>query len=158
MQARLDSLLGEYESGRMTRRDLIASLALLVASSAAASDSESLYGATELNHVTIRVSDLKRSREFYQHLLGLSVMKQNNDLCYLKSNRGFLCLWQTDKSTPTGFDHFCFGIPGFDRAASMTKLSANGLSLRHDPDDPKTVYVRDPDNITVQLEPAGFTG
>jgi catechol 2,3-dioxygenase-like lactoylglutathione lyase family enzyme len=157
MEARFDSLLREYESGRMTRRDLITSLVLLVASSAKASDSHNLYGATELNHVTIRVSELKRSKEFYQHLLGLAVMKEDNELCYLKSDRGFLCLWQAG-NVPPGFDHFCFGIPGFDRAVGKSNLSANRLTLRRDADDPQTVYVLDPDNITVQLEPAGYAG
>jgi len=157
MEARFDSLLREYEWGRMTRRDLITSLVLLVASSAKASDSHNLYGATELNHVTIRVSDLKRSKEFYQHLLGLAVMKEDNELCYLKSDRGFLCLWQAG-NVPPGFDHFCFGIPGFDRAVGKSNLSANRLTLRRDADDPQTVYVLDPDNITVQLEPAGYSG
>jgi len=158
MKARLDSMLSQYETGQITRRNLIASLSLLMALSARASDSDSLYRATELNHVTIRVSDLKRSKGFYQHLLGLSVMKENAELCYLKSDRGFLCLWQTDKATLPGFDHFCFGVPDFDRAACMAKLSASMLALRQDTDDPQTVYVLDPDKITVQLEPAGFTG
>jgi hypothetical protein len=47
MEARVDSLLGEYESGRITRRHLIALLTLFVASRAAASDSDSMYRATE---------------------------------------------------------------------------------------------------------------
>jgi len=157
MQAKLDLLLSQYEAGRMTRRDLIASLVLLVGSAAGAADS-SLYRAVELNHVTIRVSDLKRSKDFYQRMLGLSLMKEDNELCYLRSARGFLCLWKSGEATQPGFDHFCFGIPNLDRAAAMTKLTASGLTLRHDRDDPNTVYALDPDNITVQLEPAGYKG
>src|SRR5215470_6599821 len=140
MKERLDSVLNQYETGRITRRDLIASVALLVASSARAVGSDSLYRASELNHVTIRVSDLNRSKEFYQHLLRLSVMKENAELCYLRSDKGFLCLWQTDKTTTPGFDHFCFGIPEFNRATEMAKLASREFILRHDADDPKTVY------------------
>ena len=158
MKERLDSLLSQYEAGRISRRDLIALLALLVPSLSRAVDSGPLYRATELNHVTIRVSDLKRSKEFYQHLLGLSVMKENAELCYLRSERGFLCLWQTDKATTPGVDHFCFGIPEFNRIGEMAKLTSSKFVLRSDADDPKTVYVLDPDKITVQLEPAGFAG
>src|SRR5215472_4107979 len=119
MKERLDSLLSQYEAGRVSRRDLIAFVSLLVPSLARAVDSDSLYRASELNHVTVRVSDLKRSKEFYQRLLGLSVMKENAELCYLRSDKGFLCLWQTDKTTPPGVDHFCFGISEFNRAAEM---------------------------------------
>jgi Glyoxalase/Bleomycin resistance protein/Dioxygenase superfamily len=97
MQARLDSLLRQYESGRITRRDLIASLAFVVASCATASYSGSLYRATELNHVTLRVRHLKRSKEFYQGLLGLPVMQEDDQLCYLRSGTGFLCLVQADE-------------------------------------------------------------
>jgi catechol 2,3-dioxygenase-like lactoylglutathione lyase family enzyme len=158
MKTTLDSMLSRYETGEITRRDLISSIALLMALPAEAKDSESLYRATELNHVTIRVSDLKRSKEFYQYVFGLSVMKEDAELCYLKSGRGFLCLSQADKGTSPGFDHFCFGVPDFDRAAGMTRLSASKLALRHDTDDPQIVYVLDPDKISVQLEPAGYAG
>lgn len=158
MEARLDCLLRQYESGRITRRDLIASLAFVVTSCAAASGSDSLYRATELNHVTLRVSDLKRSKEFYQHLFGLPVMQEDDQICYLRSGTGFLCLVQTDRGMRPGFDHLCFGIGGFDRAVGMARLSSTGLALRHDPDDPETVYVLDPDNNSVQLEPTGYSG
>lgn len=154
MERALDSLLRQYESGGISRRDLIVSLALLVASTAVASDSNSIYRATELNHVTIRVSDLKRSKEFYQHLLGLAVTKEDKHVCRLSSGRGAVALWQADAAP--GFDHFCFGVPGFQRSAGMAKLSGLGMALRHDKDDPETVYVLDPDNLTVQLEPEGF--
>lgn len=158
MKAKLDCLLREYESGQITRRNLIASLALLVASYAPASDFDSLYRATELNHVTIRVYNLKRSKAFYQHLLGLSVMQEDDQICYLNSGTGFLCLVQTEKDTPPGFDHLCFGIEGFDRTVGMAKLSTTGLALRQDPGDPNTIYVLDPDKNSVQLEPAGYAG
>jgi catechol 2,3-dioxygenase-like lactoylglutathione lyase family enzyme len=146
MEATLDSLIRQYESGRMTRRDLIASLVFLAGSCAVADDLDSLYRATELNHVTIRVTNLKRSKEFYQHLLGLPVMQEDDQICYLKSGTGFLCLVQTGKETPPGFDHLCFGIGAFDRTVGMAKLSTTGLPLRHDPGDPDTIYVLDPDN------------
>ncbi len=156
METGLDSLLRQYESGRITRRDLIASLALLVATSAVASDSDSVYRATELNHVTIRVSDLKRSKQFYQHLLGLTVTKEDKHVCRLSSGRGAVSLWQASGSAGPGFDHFCFGVPGFERRAGMAKLTGMGMALRHDKNDPETVYVLDPDKFTVQLEPEGF--
>jgi catechol 2,3-dioxygenase-like lactoylglutathione lyase family enzyme len=158
MEAKLDSLLRQYDSGQMTRRDLIASLAFFVASYAAASDLGSLYRAIELNHVTIRVTDLRRSKEFYQHLLGLSVMQEDDQICYLGSGTGFLCLVQTDKGVSPGFDHLCFGIADFDRTVGRAKLSTTGLPLRQDPGDPDTIYVLDPDNNSVQLEAAGYAG
>jgi Glyoxalase/Bleomycin resistance protein/Dioxygenase superfamily len=138
MKHTVDSLLHQYESGWITRRDLIASLVCLIMSSVGATDLQSLYGATELNHPTIRVSDLKRSKEFYQRVLGLSLMKEDSESVYPNGGKGWLSLWRTNGSAGPGLDHFCFGVPNFDRKTGMAKLTAAGMSLRHDKDDPAT--------------------
>jgi catechol 2,3-dioxygenase-like lactoylglutathione lyase family enzyme len=157
MVAKLESLLTQYESGRMNRRELLGALAILAGSRSPASEPSPLFRAVELNHVTLRTRDLARSKEFYQRLLGLRVFKEEKDLCYLDSGKGFLCLWQAGSTTP-GFDHLCFGVEIFDPPSAREVLKANGMSLRRDPDDPNTVYVQSPDDVAVQLEARGYKG
>jgi len=120
MLDQLETLLTQYESGHMDRRELLGALAMLAASPSLASGPCSLFHAVELNHATLRSRDLARSKEFYQRLLGLRVMKEEKDLCYLHSGRGFLCLWQAGSSAP-GCDHLCFGVENFDQPHALAK-------------------------------------
>jgi catechol 2,3-dioxygenase-like lactoylglutathione lyase family enzyme len=116
----------------------------------------------ELNHVTLRVRDIGRSREFYSKLLGLQVLHEDKDSCKLSLGRGFLSLWQ---HTGPGFDHWCVGVDHFTRASATAQdhtrdsvretLVRAGFSLRRDEGD-STIYVRDPDGNVVQLEAPGF--
>jgi catechol 2,3-dioxygenase-like lactoylglutathione lyase family enzyme len=153
----VERLVTQYESGRLNRRDLLGALAMLAASPSLVFGPSSLFRAAELNHVTLRSRDLARSKEFYQRLLGLRVVKEEKDLCYLDSGRGFLCLWQAGGPT-AGCDHLCFGVEKFDRRRAFATLQANGISLRRDPDDPDTIYVLGPDEVPVQLEAQGYKG
>jgi catechol 2,3-dioxygenase-like lactoylglutathione lyase family enzyme len=157
MLASMERLLTQYESGRMNRRDLLGALAMLAAPPSLASGSSPLFRAVELNHATLRSQDLARSKEFCQRLLGLRVMQEEKDLCYLDSGRGFLCLWQVGGATP-GCDHLCFGVEKFDRPSAVRTLQTEGMSLRRDPDDPDTIYVLGPDEVPAQLEAQGYKG
>jgi len=38
----------------------------------------------------------------------------------------------------------------------MENLKKSGFTLRRDPDDPGTIYVLDPDEFAVQLEPSDY--
>lgn len=116
----------------------------------------------ELNHVTVRVSDLGRSKQFYSKLLNLKVLNEDRYTCRLSLGRGVLALWED--SAP-GFDHWCVGVAPFTQARANTQdrtrdsvrdmLQRDGFSLRQDEGD-STIYVRDPDGNVVQLEAAGF--
>lgn len=157
MEDILDNLLRRYDTAQLSRRDLLGALAAFVSLPSAGSP---LLGAapfqtTELNHVTLRVSDLSRSKKFYQTLLGLPVLKEDKDTCRLGTGRGFVSLWRIEGAEVPGVDHWCVGLNRFDRDAGRASVEAAGYQLRHDPNDP-TVYVLDPDGLSVQLEAKGF--
>ena len=166
MEHILDALVNSYEQGKCNRRELLAALGGLVAAGqrgeAAAALPELPVRCRELNHITLRVNDLARSRRFYSQLLGLPLIKEDKNVCYLSLGRGFLALWQ---SSDSGFDHWCVGVQPFTRARATAddrsreplrdRLKREGFSLRQDADDP-TIYVRDPDGFAVQLEAPGF--
>ena len=70
----LEQLMTEYEEGRCDRRQLLVALAALMttgATHAIAPSPAPQFRGRELNHVTLRVADLGRSKEFYAKLLGL---------------------------------------------------------------------------------------
>jgi catechol 2,3-dioxygenase-like lactoylglutathione lyase family enzyme len=161
----LDGLVSRYEQGRCSRRELLATLGALVAMvplHSAAALPASPFRCRELNHVTLRVKDLGRSKQFYSKLLGLPLLSEDKDSCRLSLGRGFVSLWLDSAS---GFDHWCVGVDAFTQARAGAQdhtrdsvrdsLQREGFSLRRDEGD-STIYVRDPDGNVVQLEARGF--
>src|SRR5713226_3006022 len=69
MQLIIEKMLVDFERGGMTRRQLALSLAALVSSAQAAPKQENLRAVT-LNHVTVRVPDVRRTSQFYQEFFG----------------------------------------------------------------------------------------
>src|SRR5260370_35180271 len=78
MEHVISSLLGRYESGTLTRRELIQGLALLTVASGTISAADTGFAGTTINHVSIQVSDIKRSAEFYMRAFGLPNLKAGN--------------------------------------------------------------------------------
>jgi catechol 2,3-dioxygenase-like lactoylglutathione lyase family enzyme len=165
MQDVLDGLVSRYEQGQCSRRELLATLGMLLAVppvQLAAALPTPPFRCRELNHVTLRVRELGRSKQFYSQLLGLPLLHEDSDSCRLSLGRGFLSLWQ---ESATGFDHWCVGVESFTRARASAEdrtrdsvrdaLVREGFSLRKDEGD-STIYVRDPDGNVVQLEAPGF--
>ena len=67
----IEKMLDSYEKGGVSRRDFVQSLAVIIAAPTILSQSGTAPFAGEmLNHVTLGVSDVARSKKFYQSLLG----------------------------------------------------------------------------------------
>jgi catechol 2,3-dioxygenase-like lactoylglutathione lyase family enzyme len=89
MEALVSKLLGDFESGKMTRRQLIQSLALCATVPAAAAAAAQMPAAGSaasgpapwktvwLDHISYAVSDYKKSTEFYTNLMGWEVENDN---------------------------------------------------------------------------------
>ena len=111
------------------------------------------HGAT-INHVTLYVSDMRRSRAFYTELLGLPIRDEGVDFCEFRCGSGFLGLYEKGGTTParTGIDHFCIGVEGLDvKKAFKTLQQALPSAAPELKEEDTQVYVRDPDGILVQL-------
>ena len=77
MSSMLDSLFDQYESGKMTRRNLVQALAALVLpATALAQDAapapEPIVRGLGVNHIGLTVADIDRSFAFYQKLFGVT--------------------------------------------------------------------------------------
>ena len=76
-------LLGDFENGRMTRRQLIQSLALAATAASGASAAVASVPAAggfktiSVDHISYQVSDYARTRDFYADLLGMTVANDN---------------------------------------------------------------------------------
>ena len=76
-------ILESDELGTVGRRRLLQGLVALAAASNTADAYASTFQGVDLNHLAIRVTDVERSRDFYQKLLGLPVIREGQDNCFL---------------------------------------------------------------------------
>ena len=150
MEHIISSLLGRYESGTLTRRELIQGLAMLTVASGAVSGADTGFAATTINHVSIQVSDIKRSADFYMRAFGLPKRKAGSpDAVRLGVGPSHLTLRQ---EKPSGnVDHFCLGIDKFNRESVIRDLKARGVAPEPDEKGPQGFHVKDPDGFRVQL-------
>jgi len=123
MKEIIASLLESYERGKVSRRQLIQGLAAIAASG----HTVPAFGSTfvGLNHIAIRVTNVQRSRDFYQTHLGAPVIHESETNCFLGLGKNFLTLFQNQ--TP-GLDHFCIAIQNFNADAVMEDLKRQGLN------------------------------
>jgi catechol 2,3-dioxygenase-like lactoylglutathione lyase family enzyme len=163
MSAGLDRLVRQYEDGQLSRRDLIAALAALVAGAAAprAVDAASTVGPVkQMNHVSIFVPDVQKSKQFYQDVFGLPLLTSQDPGVNLSTGSGFLGIYPAPATAPKGsINHLCLGIEGFDADAVLKTLTERGVTARiRQRGDTKELYLTDPDGISVQLQDTKYIG
>jgi len=144
----------------ITRRDLIAG-AVLLGTAGTARGWEAALPVAGLDHVNIRVPDVRRSGEFYGKLFGAEVSRAENAFASAGTRRGELWFVRLGQSSlaispmapgeKAGIDHFCFGVEGFNRDAMREKLT--GLNLQIDRTDPpgNNLWTRDPVGHLIQF-------
>ena len=115
----VETLLTHYESGRMSRRDLVALLTALAAAPLPAAAQPDALKAATLNHASLIVSDLDRSVAFYQRAFGLPVKSTQQGGVNLAVGDAFLGIYQAGPNAVPHINHFCFGIRNFDPAATV---------------------------------------
>ena len=149
MEQLIHRLIGRYETGAMSRRELVGALAVLSTSGASAWAAADGFESSALNHVSITVSDLQRSVEFYQRVFGLPLQSENKaaQLVQLKLGKSHLSIRRADG--PKGVDHFAIGIERFNKDSVIADLKARGATPRDDPG--AGLHVVDPDGLNVQL-------
>jgi catechol 2,3-dioxygenase-like lactoylglutathione lyase family enzyme len=168
MSAEIDGLVGKFEARAMSRRELVAALAGLVAAAAATTAAQDAtvvkvaQGRT-INHVSMAVTDVERSAAFYKALLGLKeVSRPGNGGINLGLSDGFLGLYKLPN--PGTVNHFCIGVDDFDPDKMADKLKAQGIQATVDRNPANRtsggdqLYFTDPDKTRVQLGPNGYQG
>jgi len=120
---------------------------------------------TGFHHITLNVTDLARSRAFYEGVLGLTVDQDfpGEKLRLRFSDQGRLVLKPPLPGTPAGdqfserrigLDHLAIGVSSRAELDELTDtLRRNGITadLHHDPLGPAMVVFRDPDNIQLEF-------
>jgi catechol 2,3-dioxygenase-like lactoylglutathione lyase family enzyme len=150
-------LLADFEHGRMTRRQLIQSLALTAtaaspagAAPAAAGDGKGFRTLT-INHISYQVADYKKTRDFYTDLMGMQATQDDGRRqCYLSFGDTFIIPRNARQgTTPPRVDHIAYTIDNWNKGAVEAELKRRGLEPR--PDTDNSFHVKDPDGFDLQI-------
>jgi catechol 2,3-dioxygenase-like lactoylglutathione lyase family enzyme len=151
MDSIITDLVGRFDRGTLSRRDLIQGLTVLAAAGGAASATAQTtpFNATRIDHISIQVTDMARSREFYEKIFGLKVLSEDkeNEIVRMGVTRIIVSL---HRKPPVGIvDHFAIAIDRFDREAVTAELAKQGLTAEQNLD--YGFFVRDPEGVPVQI-------
>lgn len=153
----IDSLVAAFETGRLSRRQLVQGLAALVATAGGteAAAQTPAIPALSLNHVSLAVTDPEASKQFFQKTFGMPVVSTQGTGINLALGTSFLGLYKMPN--PGRVDHVCFGVDNYDVNAMAARLEAQGIKATIRKDKPE-VYFNDPDGIRFQLENKDYRG
>ena len=158
MEPLIADMVERFEHGRLSRRELIGSLSLLFAASQVAAQepgAEESLTATGIDHVSVLVSDVERSRKFYQSLLGLSTLSEDQEHGIVRMGRKRVIV-SIRKELPYGtVDHFGVGVENFNRDRVTQVLKKRGLTAQENWQ--YGFFVKDPDGVNVQFVPGRET-
>src|SRR6476646_982724 len=119
MEHIIGKLLQDYEHGKMTRRQLIQSLAFAATAASAVDNAEAAApaNATSMNHVSMQVADDTKTRDFYSSLFGMKVTEDDGKAqCRLTFGDNIL-IPRNATSRPggrIGIDHIAYTLASWD--------------------------------------------
>ena len=158
MEHIISRLLQEYERGKMSRRQLIQTLAFGATAAAAGAGSAEAApaNATYINHVSMQVADYRKTRDFYVGLFGMKVSNDDGKTqCRLTFGDNII-IPRNATARPggkVGIDHIAYSLAGWDTDKSVkpaveAELKKRGLEIRT---TEGSFHVKDPDGFEVQM-------
>jgi len=185
MSADGNSWLNGFDT-RLTRRSLLLSLPAMAAARTLlrAQAPAATLKIRAFNHMTLSVSDQKRSIDFYQELFGMPVHAHQGATTLLRVGSGpqFIAFSTASATSAVGINHYCITIDDFnvdrvlkvlaDHGVTKAEGAGGGLSggpmkvrvrMRGPesggaPGGTPELYVGDPDGIVVQLQDPRYCG
>jgi catechol 2,3-dioxygenase-like lactoylglutathione lyase family enzyme len=158
-------LLKDFESGRMNRRQLIQSLALAGAAAStavfggASASAEGGLTAVSVDHISYRVPDYKRTRNFYADVLGMKVTDDTGTQCELRFGDSMITARNPRQPTQMvpNVDHISYTVADWDTDKVKAEFDRRGLTSRIDFGDAASpahyvsFHIKDPDGTDVQI-------
>ena len=158
MQYIIGKLLHDYEHGKMSRRQLIQTLALTATAAstpgtvAAAAAANAIY----INHVSMQVADYTKTRDFYAGLFGMKVTNDDGKTQCRLTFGDNIVIARNAGSRPgakIGVDHVAYTLANWDtdkavKPAVEAELKRRGLMIRT---TEGSFHVQDPDGFEVQM-------
>ena len=166
MQDSVENLVTLFEHGTLNRQQLIqgllAALAPIsaVANAHADTSTTATFRGRSLNHVTLSVSDVERSKKFYARLLGGTISFETEKGAQVEGANLALpdCLMGFYKLGEPRVHHFCVGVEDFSIDAALEKLKRDFPESKPTIYRGEELYFRDPDGILGQVSGMEYRG
>lgn len=121
-----------------------------------------IKGLKGMRHIALKVKDIKRSKRFYQEILGMAVVwEPDSQNVYLSSGCDNLALHEVSEGTAPllsaqQLDHLGFVVESAERVEELEKeFRAQGVNIVHPfkahRDGSASFYCADPDGIVIQM-------
>ena len=160
MKPLIDNLVAGFERGRLSRRQLVEGLSLIAAAAAApnlakaaAAPQPAGVKGLAIDHVSVQVSDMARSIDFYSKSFNFKVVGEDkdNNIVRLGVDHTLVSLHPAAArgERPGRVDHFCIKVPEYDQEKLAAQLKALGVDSTFD--IWSGFYVKDPDGVHVQM-------
>ena len=155
MEKIISDLVTSFEKGSLSRRDLVSSLAVLAAGGTTAAAQEVIdFKTADIDHISVQVSNLQRSVEFYQKTFGFAVKSEVQAQGIIRLGTATKMIVSLNNGgTPGRIDHFAIGIPRFSNESAQRYLTQRGLTPLQG--DYAGMHVMDPDGVNVQISRSG---
>ena len=165
MESVIAGLLKDFEHGKMSRRQLIQSLALAAAAVSVPGTTDAqtpkLFKTIGVDHIDYRVKDYAKTRDFYVEVMGMVPMRDNGkdgvDLNFGGNSR---LITRTRRDAPgqpatpnpqARIDHFAFWIDDWNTERVVAELKKRGLDPVDDGGGYASYHVKDPDGFDLQI-------
>ena len=152
MEQLISNLLQKFERGALGRRELVQRLSFLAVAAAGVNVSGQASGFQGgfISHVSLSVSNLQKSADFYSNTFGLKVLSEDKkqEIMRLGKTRTLVSLRRA--SPAAAVDHFAIGVEGFNKDAVTADLKARGVVPSQNVD--AGFHVTDPDGFPVQID------
>jgi catechol 2,3-dioxygenase-like lactoylglutathione lyase family enzyme len=158
MEHIIGRLLQDYEHGKMTRRQLIQTLAVAATAASTVRPAEAAAPAmaVNINHVSMQVADYTKTRDFYAGLFGMKVTNDDGQTQCRLTFGDNIVIARNASSRPggkPGVDHIAYTLANWDtdkavKPAVETELKRRGLMIRA---TEGSFHVQDPDGFEVQM-------
>ena len=155
MEHTIDTLVRQFERGRLTRRQLVQGLLVVAASPALAQERPvGAFRPTGIDHVQITVTDLKATQQFYEKLFGVTTTSPSPTQLSLRLGSSGNTISVHNESGPIKpIDHFGIAVEGFSADAALATVKRVAPGFKTDING-NSVFVIGPDGVRVQIVPA----
>lgn len=152
MQHTIETLVRQFEQGRLTRRQLVQGLLVVAASPLLAQDRPAgAFRATGIDHVQITVSDLKATQQFYEKLFGVTgKLTSPTQLSLALGTAGDTVSVHSESGPIKPIDHFGITVENLSPDAALATIErvVPGTKAQKQGD---SVFMIGPEGVRVQL-------
>ena len=111
--------------------------------------------ASGIDHIVLHVSDVKRAKDFYTEVLGMTPYRESERQVFLRAGTQGVALFEKDGDTPLAagndMNHLALNVTSGTYEALKAELEKHGVTVTGRPGEDRCIYFRDPDGHRLQL-------